>query len=152
MICVSNPACRKARLSKLRNMKGRATSCRFGPPLFCPCFHLAFLTLRHLEYPRIENCYIRMEEVSWPSCKVHFPDGGPARGEAAIVGLQRNFIGFAVLLWDLNDWEVSHDRLNVKEVISLTRTWSKTLGNWSIVPKIDLGLQNLEKDKKFRVW
>jgi hypothetical protein len=107
---------------------------------------------RNWEYPQIENCCILMEEVSWLSCKVHFPDGGSARGEVAIVGLQRNFIGFSVLWWGLNDWEVSHDRLNVKEVISLTRTWSKTLGNWPIALKIVLGLQNLEKYEKFRVW
>jgi hypothetical protein len=68
-------------------MKGRATSCRLGPPLFCPCFTFGFSYLEALGVPSdgiiFFFFFFFLEEVSWPRCKVRFPHGVSQRGEAA---------------------------------------------------------------------
>jgi hypothetical protein len=79
-------------------MKGRATSCRFGPPLFCPLFSFG---ISYLEVSGIPSDR-KLLPFLWKRCPGQAARcislmGYPQELRLRIVGLQPHFIEFALL-------------------------------------------------------
>lgn len=125
-------------------MKGRATSCRFGPPLFCPFFHLEFLTLRHREYRRIENCCLSYGRGVQAKLQGAFPWWVTRKSWGCELSACSPTLS-NLLYYD--------GTLTIEKSHTIDQMWKKwfhsdvksDLGNWPTVLKIDLGFKVSKK-------